>query len=237
MRIARAAAAGCVLPCASAETARVASVPARVKRVGARKSRTSSHWRAAAASPRRASATAPVSPARSSVVQAAARARASSRASPPAAPRARASAARRSRRSRCGELQRNRPQRRVGSRDERAGALRVTEYECGLRRTEVAPRVDGAGPPCGRTRARGRRCHRGGGECCREERSATHRYCWISTPSCAACCETWPATASPRACASVPSWSACSGVNRRPPCSCARRSPMKALSSSSSLPV
>ena len=136
-----------------------------------------------------------------------------------------------------GQLRRDRRQRRIGSRDERAGALCVTEDECGLRRAEVAPRVDGAGPPCGRIRACGRDCHRRGGECSREERRATHRYCWISMPSLAACCETWPATASPRACASVPSWSACSGVNRRPPCSCARRSPMNALSSWSSLPV
>ena len=54
-----------------------------------------------------------------------------------------------------GQLRRDRRQRRVGSRNEPAGALGVTEYECGLRGAEVAPRVDGSGPPCGRIRARG----------------------------------------------------------------------------------
>ena len=79
--------AGVTSPRASPASASVASVPARVKRVGARNSRTSSQWRAPAASPRRASATAPSSPAWRSAVQARACADAKATSSPRTAAR------------------------------------------------------------------------------------------------------------------------------------------------------
>ena len=45
------------------------------------------------------------------------------------------------------------------------------------------------------------------------------RYCWIGIPSSAATCETWPAIADPRSCASLPRRSASSAVKRLPDCS------------------
>ena len=53
----------------------------------------------------------------------------------------------------------------------------------------------------------------------RRDEQSRHGYCSIVTPSSAAACDTWPAIAVARSCASVPSTSACSGVNRSPDCS------------------
>ena len=72
----------------------------------------------------------------------------------------------------------------------------------------------------------------------REARGRARRgYCAISTPSCAAACETCPAIAVARSCASLPSVSACSGAKRFPACSRAWSCAMKARRSASSCPV
>ena len=82
-RTTAAARAGRTAPASSASSAMVASVAARVKRVGGRNSRTSTHARAAPTSPVRAAATDSASAARSTAVQTVARAAANATSSPP----------------------------------------------------------------------------------------------------------------------------------------------------------
>ena len=99
----------------------------------------------------------------------------------------------------------DRSERRRSASDELPAAYRLAERERGLGGAEVAAAVDRPRPACGLFGCRRQRRQQSRGDHGGEEGEAPHRYCWISTPSCAACCETCPATASPRRCASAPS--------------------------------
>ena len=121
--------------------------------------------------------------------------------------------------------------------DELPSLRRLAEDERALRLGERGADVGRRLPRLRRgRRSRPGESQEGGGRRRRDEQSR-HRYCSIVTPSSAAACDTWPAIAVARSCASVPSTSACSGANRSPVDSCEYRSSTKALRSASSLPV